>query len=292
MKPLSKFLLPLAVLFAVELASAQDSTRQAMAVQDSPFTPLPGWHTRKVIATTAAGGLIVGSLISSYYDWWHNNGQEFHFTSEGTLRDYSLGIDKVGHAYTSYFYFHSIANMLEWGGFTPETAFWWGVGASAFFAVSIEIGDGFSEWGFSWEDLAFNMAGLGYGVLQKKVPWFQNLGFKWSYCPSEGYTWPPHFTDHYDAHIYWLTFNMHNLLPSTVGEKWPEFVQLAVGYSVGENMTVREIAVGLDWNLEAIHTSNRDLAWLIKQLNLFHFPAPGVKIYFHRPPEWKLFLLN
>ncbi len=278
------FLLTMAL--STSTAIAQDSTLY------SPFTPLPGWHARKVIATTVGGGFLVGSLVSSYYDWWKGTGEPFHFVSEGTFDDYSLGIDKIGHAYTSYCYYWTFKNVLEWGGYEHETAFWWAAGASAFFAISIEIGDGFSPYGFSFEDLAFNLGGLGYGILQTKVPWFRNIGFKWSYVPSEGYTWPPNFTDHYDAHIYWLTFNMHNLLPGAVGEVWPEFVGLAAGYSVGSGVTVREYTLGLDWNLEAIHTENRELAWLIRQLNLFHFPAPGVKFAPGRPPEWRLFLLN
>ena len=258
----------------------------------SPFDPIPGWHARKVVATAFSGGFLAGSLVSSYYDWWKGAGQRFHFVREGFLRDYSLGIDKVGHAYTSYYYYWAFKNVMEWGGYERETAFWWAAGASAFFAVSIEVGDGFSPFGFSFEDLGFNLGGLGYGILQTEVPWFRNIGFKWSYVPSEGYRWPPKFTSHYDAHIYWLTFDMHNLLPVAAGEYWPEFLQLGVGYSVGKGLSEREIVLGLDWNLEAIRTDSRELAWLIKQLNLFHFPAPGVKIFVHRPPEWRLFLLN
>jgi len=269
------------------LSFPQDSTRCP-----DPFVQTDEWNARKIISTGIVGGVLAGSLVSSYYDWWKDSAEPFHFVSEGSFNDYSLGIDKVGHAYTSYFYFHTFRNTMLWGGYSPSAAFWWAAGTSAFFAVSIEIGDGFSPYGFSFEDLAFNMAGLGYGMLQVEIPFLQNIDFKWSYVPSEGYTWPPHFTDHYDAHLYWLTFDMHNLLPSGVGKNWPAWLQLGLAYGVGEQQTVREFVVGLDYNLEVICTDNRELSWLLRQLNLFHFPAPGVKFSPGRPPEWRVFLLN
>lgn len=156
------FLLTMAL--STSTAIAQDSTLY------SPFTPLPGWHARKVIATTVGGGFLVGSLVSSYYDWWKGTGEPFHFVSEGTFEDYSLGIDKIGHAYTSYCYYWTFKNVLEWGGYEHETAFWWAAGASAFFAISIEIGDGFSPYGFSFEDLAFNLEGSATAYCRQRFP--------------------------------------------------------------------------------------------------------------------------
>ncbi len=65
------------------------------------------------------------------------------------------------------------------------------------------------------------MIGLGYGMLQTEVPFLQNFNLKWSYVPADGYRLPPRFTDHYDAHTYWLTINVHNLLPKVRGAIGP-----------------------------------------------------------------------
>src|SRR5512140_766910 len=140
------------LLCSVTPAFAQDST----VVITEGFQTRPDWTTRKAISTVAFGGVLVGSLVGSYFDWWNEDSRSFHFTQEGWFQDYSLGIDKCGHAYTSYFYFHTFRNLLLWGGARPSTAFWWASGATAFFAVSVEIGDGLSPIGFSFEDLAAN----------------------------------------------------------------------------------------------------------------------------------------
>jgi len=251
-----------------------------------------GWSGRKIAATGVVGGMLAGSLVSSYFDWWKGSGRSFHFVHEGFWQDYSLGFDKIGHAYTSCFYFRSFREIMLWGGYPEEQAFWWPAFTTALFAVSIEIGDAFSPYGFSWEDLAGNMIGLGYGMLQARVPILENVSFKWSYVPTDGWRWPPHFTDHYDSHTYWLAFNMHRLLPESWGSIWPEFVQLAVGYSVDAHQTRREIALGLDFNLEAIHVGSSDARLLQRIVNNIHIPAPAVKFTERREPQWYLFHLH
>jgi hypothetical protein len=264
---------------------------QTAAAQDTPcvFSPHPegnGWSTRKVIATGMVGGMLVGSLVSSYFDWWKDSSEPFHFVDDGFFKNYSLGIDKVGHAYTSYFYFHTFRNMMMWGGYDSTTACWWAAGMSAFFALSIELGDGLSPYGFSVYDLAFNLGGLGYGIAQVNLPFLRNFSLKWSYVPAEGYRWPPHFTDHYDAHTYWMAVNVHNLLPESMRDYWPECIQLAVGYGVDDHQTRREGIIGLDFNLGAFHVQNPELRLLQDTGNLIHLPAPGVKFTEGKVPRW------
>ena len=236
--------------------------------------------------------MLVGSLVSSYFDWWNGSPEQFHFVREGAFSDYSLGIDKIGHAYTSYFYFNVFRNLMLWGGYDKVSAFWWAAGTTGFFALSVEIGDGVSPYGFSYEDLAFNMGGLCFGMLRAEVPFLQNFGFKWSYVPYDGYRWPPHFTDHYDGHTYWLTINVHNLLPASLNRFWPELIQLAFGYGVEENSTRRKAVIGLDFNLGALPVTNEDVALVQKTIDMIHFPAPGIKFQEGKKPEFSLFYLH
>jgi hypothetical protein len=244
------------------------------AIPDS--TPRPG-PVRFGIATGVAGGFLLGSLVMSYNDWWKGSSTPFHFVQEGFLRDYSSGIDKFGHAYTSYLYFHTIRDLLAWGGYSSSQAFWLGATGAFTFGVLVEIGDGYSPFGFSWEDEAANLIGLGFGMLQVNSPILENFQFKWSYYPRGGLKWPPHFTDHYDWHTYWLAFNFHRLLPGSVGDWWPEWLQPAVGYGVDRGWTRREIVFGLDLNLGAFSTDNRELDLLKRISTRLHFPGPAVK---------------
>jgi hypothetical protein len=265
---------------------AQDS-----AVVTDGFTTLEGMPPRKVIATGLTAGILAGSLIDSYYAWWKDANQPFTFHAEGWFKS-RLGIDKAGHLFTSYFYFRTFRNLLLWGGYEPRTAYWWAAGLSAFFAVSVEVGDGISEYAFDYQDLVFNAAGLGYGMLQADIPALQNFNLKWSYVPAEGYRFPPRFTEHYDAHTYWIVANVNNLLPSSLEPFWPDFLQVGVGYSVADNVRRSEVVVGLDYHLEILQPASPDLRLIIRTLDTFHYPAPAVKFSEQRAPEYRLFHLN
>ena len=236
-------------------------------------------------------GIIGTTVIWSVDAWWQGRTHPFNFYSEGWFNDYSLGVDKVGHTFASYFYFHTFHNVLLWGGFDPSTALWWGAGISEFLALSLEIGDGFSTYGFSYEDLVANTLGVTYGVLQTNVPWLRNFSLKWSYIPV-GQRDGLNFTQLYDAHTYWLSCNVHNLLPERWEYWWPSFLQLAVGYSVDGHQTRREGVIGLDFNLEVFPAPNADILLVQKTLNMFHIPAPAVKFTERKVPKYFLFHLN
>jgi hypothetical protein len=87
-------------------------------------------------------------------------------------------MDKIGHAYVSHLCYHAIYEAMTWAEFTPRQILQTSIALPAFWALSIEIGDAFSPYGFSVPDLAANFAGIGYGVLQHKVPFFKNIAFK------------------------------------------------------------------------------------------------------------------
>jgi hypothetical protein len=180
---------------------------------------------------------------------------------------------------------------MLWGGFDPATAFWWGAGITEFLALGLEIGDGFSTYGFSYEDITANTVGLAYGMLQTQVPFLQNFSLKWSYIPT-GQRDGLNFTQHYDSHTYWLSCNVHALLPPDWKAFWPKFIQLAVGYSTDRNQTKREGVIGLDFNLEVFPAPNPDILLLQKTFNMFHIPAPAVKFTEDREPRYYLFHLN
>ncbi len=243
---------------------------------------------RKVVSNVLVGGLLVGSLVDSYYAWWKDASKPFTFHAEGWLGGSSLGIDKAGHLFTSYFYFHTFRNIMVWGGHDESTALWWAAGTSTFFALSIEIGDGVSEFGFDYQDLLFNLSGVGYGILQTKFPVLKDFNLKWSYVPRDGYRFPPRFTEHYDAHTYWLAVNIDNLLPEALQTYWPDFLQIAVGYSVDDRGSRREAVIGFDINLESFTTGNQDLLLVQKTLNMFHYPGPAIKFTQRKTPRYYL----
>lgn len=265
---------------------ADDSV--ARVRQTDGFTIKPGFPGKKIAASGFMGAWIATSLVWSYDSWWKGNAGPFHFQSEQWLNSSTLGIDKVGHLYTSYFYYNLFRNVLLWGGCEESTADGWAVGSAAFFAVSVEIGDGFaSTYGFDYQDVLFNFLGAGYGWLQHRVPALEPFGLKWSFVPASGYRFPVRFTDDYDAHTYWLTCKVHKLLPDGMKQYWPDFVELAVGYGVDDHVTKREFVVGLDVNvLELFKPIDENWLLGLRVADLFHIPAPAVKVTEGKGPRY------
>jgi len=254
--------------------------------------------TRKNIITY---GIVAHSIFTTYIEykwWWKGDYHPFTFQVEGFLNDYSVGVDKFGHMYTSHFYFHTLYNLLTWGGYDESTTLWVSSLIPAFYAFSIELGDGFSSFHFSPDDLTFNLAGVGYGILQTKYPFFNNFKIKWSYFPSASHlnSFQHPFSADYDRHIYWLTFNVHNLLPASAAQYWPRFLNLAVGYG-GNNISsyavgpkLRKLAIGLDYNLTTIPLEGETWDVVKNIIDLFHLPAPGIRLVESKPPDYELLL--
>ena len=274
-------------LLSIQAGFAQDSTT---VVQDNTVTST--FWSKQTISRLAAGGFSFGILGYAYGVWWKNDYRSFHLFNEPQgVFDAHLGIDKVGHFYTSYVMFHSIYEMLHWGEHSDEDTFWWATGISAFHALAIEVGVGLSQYGFDYEDLIANWSGVAYGMLQKEVPFFENFQFKWSlYYPLNKYAFK--VNDLYDYHIYFISAKVNNLLPGKLEKYWPDFLQVAFGYSGRNNVTQREFILSLDYDLELIPIEG-DFAKMLKSLlNMIHLPAPGVKFSPSNKPEFHLLLLN
>ncbi len=264
---------------------------QQPTISDSTVSQHTFW-SRYNISTMATVGLVGGMFAYGWGVWWKNDYRSFRFWNDpNSFLDAHLTIDKAGHMYTGYYIFHVTNDLLTWGGHDKHAAFWWATGVSTFHAFIVEVGDGFSEYGFDYQDMLSNWAGVGFSIFQQKVPVFSNFEIKWSlYYPLNRHSFK--INDLYDYHIYWLSVKVNNLLPESVEPLWPDWLQLAFGYSGADNVTRREYVVGFDYNLEMIPIEGTDINLVKKLLNLFHLPAPGVKFSPGRSPEFRLLLLH
>ena len=269
----------------------------------------PTYLQRKTIVTAGVAAHTLFATYLEYKWWWKGNYHPFKFENDGFLNNYSLGVDKIGHFYTSYFYYNALREVLIWGGYSPSTAEWWGAGISIFYALSIEIGDGFSTYAFSLTDFTANALGVSYGFLQHQIPFLNNFRFKWSYYPSGKLPLDRYYrlTDDYDGHIYWLSINVHNLLPESWKTSWPKLLNIAIGYS-GENIygrpswagppigpsgaASRKFVISLDYNLSSLQTTTDTWTALKHIFDMFHYPAPGVRFIQGKSPVFKPLLLN
>lgn len=255
----------------------------------SDTTSEHGLLSRYSLSRVAAGGLVGGSLVYAAGVWWVNDYRGFHYDPSPWWSS-DMGVDKEGHLFTCYYMFHAVDDILLWGGHDSTSAFWWALAASAAYGPAIEIGDGFSQYGFDINDVGADLAGVAYGALQHTVPYFRNYELKWSlYYPLNRHSFK--INDLYDYHLYWISARVHDLLPSGAKPYWPDWLQVAVGFGTW-NHARRTYVLSFDYDLEKIPIEG-DTATLLKKLfNIFHAPAPGVKFRRGASPEWQLLLLH
>ena len=158
-------------------ASANDNNESSTFSTD--FT-----KTEKVLLTNVAiGSIIVGWGVSQ----WGYGDEDFHTDKEGWFgKDTSNGgSDKLGHFYTNYLITRILSPLYEnWGYSNKDAAFYASLSTVFFSGLLMEVGDGFSEHGFSKEDLLVDILGAATGYLLATQPSLaEKIDFRVEYNP-------------------------------------------------------------------------------------------------------------
>lgn len=242
-----------------------------------------------VVGGVTAVGITYGFILQKNL-WWKGEKTDFYFNFDKDWR-YSIGADKLGHFFFPYMVAGVYSQALEWTNMDSVSALWWGAGLGLAHQTFVEIRDGFSKdngggyLGFSWGDMSANVLGTAYPLLQQRSPFLRNFTVKVSFYPSEQYRAGAKnvIFDDYESTYHWLSIGVKNLLPHSIAEYYPAWVNLAVGHSVKQLDGVggghHEIFIGLDWNLAGIPIEGKFWKTVAKTLGYYHFPAPAVKIY-------------
>ncbi|MCH7761364.1 hypothetical protein IIA15_08230, partial [candidate division TA06 bacterium] len=188
--------------------------------------------------------------------------------------------------------------LFRWSGFSPKDARWGGVSTSLLHQIIfVEVQDGFSHWGFSLSDAAADIVGAFYPLLQDRSSLINHFNWKWSYHPST-HGWQDYFNMRtlvkdlyenafhmdYNGMTFWLSADLHPLLPQSIKPYWPNFLNLALGYST-EEMDIHkngsgysELFLALDYDLRKLPGEGRFWKGVKEVLNILHFPAPTLRI--------------
>jgi len=105
-------------------------------------------------------------------------------TSEGWFQNNtnSGGADKIGHVYASYVAAHGLSYLYETWCFNKQDAALYGALSSLAVLGYMEIGDSFSDYGFSKEDFIANSIGSLFGYYSYNYPELENkIDFRWEY---------------------------------------------------------------------------------------------------------------
>jgi len=247
-----------------------------------------------IVALGTAG---FGVLTYDYFNrvWWKQTKVK-KFVWRDDWNDV-IRADKAGHFYFSYLLSDVYKSIFKWVGFSPKTSSFLGAGISVLYEVGVvELTDGFTtRWGFSPTDAISDIVGAFFPVAQEYLPSLQAITFKLSYTPS-GYTWLDYlrvgslkdalykkqFHTDYEGMTFWMSFEFKKILPDEIEKFIPDFLNLAIGYSVKDiNYAGRgysEIYIAVDYNLLKVNTGSDFINRIIRTLNYIHFPAPTLKI--------------
>src|SRR5690242_2721920 len=111
------------------------------------LTPADSLIKSRVILVGGSWAVIYAGTFIALNELWYADypRSSFHFFNDGAEW---LQMDKVGHAYTSYFESVWTTNALQWAGVKDKQAAWIGAATGFAFQASLEVMDGFSaEWG-------------------------------------------------------------------------------------------------------------------------------------------------
>lgn len=243
----------------------------------------------KALLYGGAYSLAIGAAQYYQYQAFWSNRLSFRIIDD---IDYELDADKGGHMFAGYFMSKFSTDILLTVGFGEDIATIGGglMGLGYQFFVEVQDGYGFG-WGFSPSDMIANTLGAGLHIAQRYVPGLQYVKMKAEYYPApwfgektrKGSSTP---IDDYSAWTWWLSLDVHGILPDVAKPYWPSWLNLAFGYAArnlewtGEES--RRFIISLDYDLEKLLPDGAPFwNWLKQYLNVVKLPAPAIEFGFY-----------
>ena len=130
-----------------------------------------------LIASLVSGSAIAGGAINAIVE---EDYQSFHVANEGYFgqNTFAGGADKASHFVDYTILSKELANLYGKMGYSRRDSILLGFGVSLASGVMNEIGDGFTHYGFSWEDLAMDALGAGASALIAAARLEDLIGFR------------------------------------------------------------------------------------------------------------------
>lgn len=140
---------------------------------------------RKLIASLPSAGLIAGSAANSFIAAH----QKFHFLDEGFFGagTYAGGADKASHFADFFVISKELAKFYALLGYSERQSIWMGFGVSTPAGLVIELGDGTTKFGFSYEDFVMDALGAGSAAFIASVGAEDVVGVRTSRMPTGNY---------------------------------------------------------------------------------------------------------
>jgi len=211
----------------------------------------------------ALTNVALGSGILAWgFSQWGYGEESFHMDDEGWFeRETSNGgSDKLGHFYTNYLITRLLSDLYaSWGYREKEAALYASFSSLAFSGLLIELGDGYSEHGFSNEDLVLDILGVATGYLFATSPSLaKKIDFRVEYYPGYNSDNVTDFTTDYEQMKHLMVLKADGF--EALEESYLKYLELHLGYysrnfnhdSLPLEGRERHIYVGVGLNLSKL----------------------------------------
>ncbi|MDA0902380.1 MAG: DUF2279 domain-containing protein [Proteobacteria bacterium] len=215
----------------------------------------------------------VGAVTTYGFINWDYGDKDYNIDNEDWFGAETKegGADKLGHLYTAYSTARFIRPFYEKWGYSHKEAAKRGVLTSFIFTTAMEVGDGFSDFGFSYEDLVANTAGQAAAYYLETHPDADDkIDLRFEYNPIYGVSSDP-VTD-YNSTKYLIALKMAGF--DKFQDSPARYVEFHLGYYArGFEKTrrypieERNIYVGIGVNISQIL---RDLSYK-KTSHIFNY---------------------
>ena len=181
------------------------------------------------------------------------------------------------HAFGSYRMARNLSSSVCASPSALRRSAWKGAAISMAIGAAKEVSDARYN-GFSPTDLTVDAVGAGYAVAQAYVPALRHVTPTFSVAPaalaSKG--GPTAALTDYKNQTFYLSANMHDLLPSTISRAWPSAVRLSMGRRAYGGGAASDYILGLD--LDAAQLPGSNPTWMrIKQvMHNVRLPGPAL----------------
>lgn len=263
-----------------------DGSQPRRTTQIKPFTA--------ALIGAGTAGLIAGLHIYQANTIWAKQAS-FRIVDDW---DVELNADKGGHFVGSYLESKLATDALMGAGYDWDFAVICGGLMGLGYQFYVEVLDGYGvNWGFSPSDMMFNVLGSGFYIARHYSPFLQNFTPKADFFPSP---WIGEKTrkyalsviDDYSAWTWWLSINVHNLLPEPLQQWYPSWLNIAVGYAarnIDWDDASRKYIISFDFDLEKILPEGGTFwNWLRQYVNMIKLPAPAIEFSPNHPPRFYL----
>jgi uncharacterized protein YfiM (DUF2279 family) len=253
---------------------------------------------RRCLLTTGIGigAGIAGSFILLDRAWYSDHERAPLHTFDDSAE--WLQMDKAGHFFSAYSLGRWGHALLDRCNTSERTAIWIGGSLGLVFLSGVEVLDGTSAaWGFSWSDMAANVAGTSFFIGQQALWEEQRIFVKLSAHPTHFAEMRPSLLGEglgerilkdYNGQTIWLSANV----PRLTGLDLPPWLCISASYGVDglisahasepllnvfSHERIRQYYISPDIDLTRIGVKSKVLKTVLFVLNGVKIPSPTLE---------------